>query len=117
MQTDDSPKLWKDMTPEEKGALLLAQHEGRPIEYYNSKRLDKWCEVKGRSIFCDFGAYRVKPEPVRVTRAMTGLAMSQAGQPGWASFSTMPGDGDTHRITFDIVDGVIDCSSVKMEEL
>jgi hypothetical protein len=28
-----APKLWRDMTPEEKGALLLAAHEGKVIEY------------------------------------------------------------------------------------
>jgi len=28
-----TPKLWRDMTPEEKGALMLAAHEGKVIEW------------------------------------------------------------------------------------
>ena len=39
--TQDTPTLWKDMTPEEKGALLLANHEGKSIEWYRSFCL-KW---------------------------------------------------------------------------
>ena len=39
--TQDTPTLWKDMTPEEKGALLLAKHEGKSIEWYRSFCL-KW---------------------------------------------------------------------------
>ena len=39
--TQDTPTLWKDMTPEEKGALLLANHEGKAIEWYRSFCL-KW---------------------------------------------------------------------------
>lgn len=27
-------KLWRDMTPEEKGALLLAKHEGKRIQCF-----------------------------------------------------------------------------------
>ena len=27
----DTPIIWKDMTPVEKGALLLAKHEGLPV--------------------------------------------------------------------------------------
>jgi hypothetical protein len=30
-RASDTPKLWRDMTPEEKGALLLAHHEGKVI--------------------------------------------------------------------------------------
>jgi len=41
---DDTPKLWRDMTDAEKGALLLAEHEGK--------------EIPGLDAF----AYRVRPK-------------------------------------------------------
>lgn len=59
-------KLWKDMTPEEKGALLLAYHEGKVIEHtiWSSK---EWFEAKkgvhSPLSWHDDLAYRVKPEP------------------------------------------------------
>lgn len=59
-------KLWKDMTPEEKGALLLAYHEGKVIEHtlWSEKG---WFEVKKGADTAlgwhDELSYRVKPEP------------------------------------------------------
>lgn len=93
---DDEPRLWKDLSPEEKGALLLAHHEGRDIQMYAS---DHWYTVN--PIWEDFTAYRIKPEPVRNSVEMK-----------WGL-----GSLDTHRITFDLVDGVPDCSSIKMEKI
>ena len=55
--------LWRDMTPEQKGALLLAHHEGKVIETWMPNR---WyiCEPAWVYDCC----YRVKPEPVVETR-------------------------------------------------
>ena len=59
-------KLWKDMTPEEKGALLLAYHEGKVIEHTLWSG-NGWFEIRkdyeGRVGWYDDLAYRVKPEP------------------------------------------------------
>lgn len=41
---NDTPKLWRDMTPEEKGALLLARHEDRHIESYDADN-NNWYHV------------------------------------------------------------------------
>jgi len=38
---EGEPKLWREMTDAEKGALLLAHHEGKVIEYY-SPSIQKW---------------------------------------------------------------------------
>ena len=94
----DTPKLWRDMTPEEKGALLLAHHEGKVIEYCFCGDSD-WQPIASPS-FTPTHAYRVKPEPVVETVALCwkkGLAMGQIG-------------------TIDLVDGKPDCNSIKMEE-
>lgn len=58
----ETPKLWRDMTPEEKGALLLAHHEGKSVEFTRSSMGYKWMIVAGRSEWCDGNAYRVKPK-------------------------------------------------------
>ena len=124
IKPDDIPTLWRDMTDEEKanvpadvlddptnplripwnecgraakGAVLLAEHEGKEVEF--------WCASDGEWVKDDdfspsravFNAlpYRVKPESVRET--MTGYYDA------------------AHRITFDLIDGEPDCSSIKME--
>lgn len=106
-------KMWKDMTPEEKGALLLAHHEVKDIEYF-SYVAGAWCSAKGKPTWAFDGAYRVKPVPVIKTVVMHGCK----GNEYW-SFDSFPGPekGDTHKITFNEIDGVVDVSSVKMEKL
>ena len=60
-----TPKLWRYMTPEEKGSLLLAHHEGEVIECWGDDGCgwivlppDEWGPEH---------AYRVRPEPKRET--------------------------------------------------
>ena len=105
-------KLWKDMTPEEKGALLLAHHEGKIIQFWYSG-MKGWTDNAGHppNWFKDT-AYRVKPEPVVETVTLFG----QAGF-CWAFSHLQENDGDTHHITFDLIDGKPDCNSIKMEEI
>lgn len=105
----DNPKTWGEMTPEEKGALLLAQHEGKVIECW------QWYDgpwVAGEWGFDDRSAYRIKPEPKRATVTLRTAAFF-----GWvaepAHFRRVR---DTHRITFDTVDGEPVCDSIRMEK-
>ena len=100
----DFPKLWKDMSPEEKGALLLADYEGRVIQRWEK---GKW--VNDPVAMNEKFAYRVKPEPVRETVAYY-WRYDEGIKSVW-------GYSDTHRITFDLVDGKPDCNSIKMEEI
>jgi hypothetical protein len=104
-----APKLWRDMTPEEKGALLLAHHEGKVVECWNS---GKW-EPKGHGGWGKENAYRIRPEPKRDRVVMAGTYTKGMG---WVFCSTHP-QGPTHRITFDVIDGEPDCASVKMERI
>ena len=53
----------------------------------------------------------MKPEPVTVT-----LEGNNTKSLGWIFGSRHPKD-TTHRITFDLIDGEVDCSSIKMEKL
>lgn len=103
----EQPKLWKDMTPEEKGVLLLAHHEGKVIEWL----IGQW------GVDSDFDpkeypgvAYRVRPEP-KVTEIV------QFWERDRNNSHSIRRDGDTHRITFNLIDGEPDCDSIKMEKL
>ena len=100
------PKLWGQMSPEERGALLLARHEGKGIQCFSSVSA-KWLET-GPSWYPQL-AYRVKPEP----RVETVTLLGSTGR----NFTTNYSPFDTHRITFKTVDGEPDLSSIKMEKL
>tara|TARA_R110000744_G_scaffold380296_1_gene500587 strand:+ start:781 stop:1299 length:519 start_codon:yes stop_codon:yes gene_type:complete len=111
--TQDTPTLWKDMTPEEKGALLLANHEGKAIEWYRSFCL-KW-ETDDNfdpSEQPDI-AYRIAPPKPVVEAVDVYLKANKHGKwIGSESPYTM-----THSITFDTIDGVPDTESIKMFEV
>lgn len=57
-------RTWGDMSPEEKGALLLAHHEGKVIEYTSLQYEDEWYE--SNPIWFGNLIYRVKPEEPKV---------------------------------------------------
>jgi len=96
MTDQDTPTIWADMTPEEKGALLLADHERKPIEVFHS---GKWCpRIHGG--FGGQSGYRIKPEPKRETESRH-----------------MYHNINKYIATFDTIDGEPDCSTIRMERL
>ena len=105
--TPETPTLWRDMTDAEKGALLLAYHEGKVIEAWLYD--DKWMALPP-----DWGqhnAYRIKPES-KVEAVTLYLSRRCHGA------NEEPDHGyDTHKITFNTIDGKPDCDSIKMEVL
>ena len=104
---EDTPTLWRDMTPEEKGALLLARHEGKVIENtWNSGK--SWC--RDDPYWSDDYAYRIKPEPkVETVKLRAGGDLKI-----WGTWTDLD---DTHSITFNLIDGKPDPASIKMEEI
>ena len=62
---DDTLTIWCDMTPEEKGSLLLAKHEGKEIEFW-ANSFDGW--VNHYPTWSDHKAYRIKPEEPKKPR-------------------------------------------------
>lgn len=102
----DNPKTWGEMTPEEKGALLLAHHEGKLIQVYRS--LDEaWESIKSPN-WSECHAYRVRPEPKRETvRILVSEAVLAEVRRSTAQYA----------ITYDTIDGVPDCTSIRMEAL
>ena len=99
------PKLWRDMTDAEKGAILLAKHEGKEIEGFSYVK--GW--VSDHGSFSQDRAYRIKTEPKVVKYHWTGTPDG-----GFAGTDDL---GDTHMITFNTINGKPDLSSVKMEKI
>jgi hypothetical protein len=100
-------KKWGDMTREEKGELLLAHHEFKQIQHSH----DGIHWVDSVPQWVDGVYYRVKPEAISVV-----LFGHTHGGDDFA-FGHDLEIYHTHKITFDVVDGVVDCSSVKMQEI
>ena len=97
-------KLWRDMTPEEKGALLLAVHEGSVIEWsYGLPWVTRNSTATSIVSWSDECAYRIKLGPKVETVALcwrhdVGTVKNKIG-------------------TINLIDGKPDCASIKMEEL
>jgi hypothetical protein len=102
--SNNTPKLWRDMTDAEKGALLLAHHEGKGIEMLFCS--GEWVTVTPQ--WATNAAYRIRPEPKRETVTLYANDMAY----GYAIEAV-----EGHRITFDLIDGKPDITSIKMEEL
>lgn len=97
-RASDTPKLWRDMTPEEKGALLLAMHDGKKVEVYED---GKWLK-KTLMTFTSGNAYRVKPKPKMEIE----------------NVKIINADGVTIGTgTVTTTNGKPDCTSIKMEKL
>ena len=108
---DDTPKPWGQLTPEEKGALLLDEHEGREVQVWvKDHGSDSRFRAKMPRVWSDHLIYRRAPEPKHETVNIYGCGYEW----GQASKSC---DEDTHIITFDTIDGEPDCASIKMERL
>ena len=99
------PTLWGDMTDAEKGALLLAKHDGKEIESFFS--LTGWVSYQG--LFYQEKAYRIKPEPEVITYNWFGTFAD--------GFSDMAATDATHILKFNTINGEPDLSSIKMEKI
>jgi hypothetical protein len=102
----DSPKLLRDMTDAEVGALVRAKNEGKTIQsrYKDGVWRDFTCSPRWSAAT----AYRIEPEPTRET---VTIAIDGNGDP-----SDVLQDDDEARILYDRVDGVIDRSTLRWEE-
>ena len=106
----DQPKTWHEMTDAEKGALLLAEYEGKEIEKFDFHK-QVW-EYDPIPFEDDGSAFRIKPVPEPVVEVRRIPIASD----GW------PYDADCHdepayEFIFDMIDGKADRASVKMEKI
>ena len=105
---DETPKLWREMYAEEKGALLLAAHDGKVIEQHQGPF--GWQERVDMPMWQGHSAYRIKPEP---QRKQVSLYFGELKQGALLSRVRT----DTHRITFDTINGKPDPASIRMERI
>jgi hypothetical protein len=96
----DEPTLWRDMTPEEKGALLLARHEWKMIQC--SFDGGPWSDCEGGVLWLGGMSYRVKPEPAVETVTLFGGYVGEVW--GFADFRMA---ADTHKLALTIIDGEV----------
>ena len=108
-KSPENAKTWGEMTNAEKGALLLADHNGEEMECHVSG--DVWESKWNGTRYYDCDAYRVKPKPVIETVTVKG---SEYAASGWVFDEC---DRGRYAITFDTIDGEPDCASVKMEPI
>jgi len=108
-RASDTPKLLRDMTDAEIGALVRANNEGKVIEGLWIDE-ETWTVLSEAHFHNMNMAYRVRPEPKRETVMLHGSVTDEL----WGRAQT---GYDTYRITFDLIDGKPDCDSIKMEEL
>ncbi len=103
----DEPRPWGELTDaEEVGRIVIAHRKDR----YNVQVLSEDGEwLKGPVSLHSHLCYRLAPEPVVETVTLYGSANIGFGSDECADC--------TSRITFDVIDGVPDVSSVKMEEI
>ena len=106
----DKPKTWGEMTDAEKVALLLAKYEGKATQFF-SKITESW-ELSNHTTLYNNYAYRIKPVPVIKTVTMQ-MHHNESGKPHVADHMSNP----THCIKYNTLDGKVDTSSIKMEEL
>lgn len=101
-----TPKSWGDMTDAEKGALLLAEHEGEEIEFYEALH-GFWGPAPPLATVKPHSIVRVSPKPKLVHLYW---------DPG-SDATTVWLSNDTHHITFNLIDGEPDPASIKMEKI
>jgi hypothetical protein len=115
-RASDTPKTWGEMTDAEKGELLLADHEGKVIQWEYPPNPSGWGKPSRQNLWQEVFAYRIKPEPVRETVTLYGYVQIDGHGAQfdncWVTSST-----NTHRITFTTTDGKPDLDSIKMEAL
>jgi len=97
----ESPKLWLDMTPEEKGVFWVKVYSGGVVEVsYDAKnwKVDGNFEPDTYPLIY----YRIRPETKRETVTLYGADRAVKGR-SWSFIGR--GDDATHRITVPLIDG------------
>jgi len=111
----DKPKNLVDMSDAEAGALLLAYHRGEELEYldFGNNKVDRWYSKSKGCGLNNYRAYRLKPkEPVVVTYEFSGNANNEYEV--WRSGLHRQ---DNYRFAYEVKDGKVDCSSIRMREI
>jgi hypothetical protein len=101
----NTPKLWKDMTAPEKGALLLAHHEGKEIECNIDNGVWFYSDPQWNAAH----AYRIKPNAQKVE---TFISRVQLWDDEYVTRICYGHGDEYHKIanithTYTITDGIV----------
>lgn len=91
-------KTWNEMTPEEKGLILLGQLEGKKIQFFEAG-IQNWVDIEKPSWISHI-CYRVQPKPVVEKVQLATIR-----------------HGHTYNIEFNTLDGEVIQPSVKVTRL
>jgi hypothetical protein len=106
-RASDGPKLLRDMTDAEIGALLRANMRGKIIQgIYSSDRV--WRDFTSAPKWLPYAYYRIKPEPTRET---VEIPIDRDG-----FVSDVLQDDSQGLIVVEVVDGKIDPDTLRWEE-
>jgi hypothetical protein len=86
---------WEDMTPEQKVEILMASHKGEPVELLLNST-GRWETLTSKPELHPTYCYRVKGSNKSVKHVIL--------------------NGDKYNMTYNLIDGVVDCSSAKLEK-
>lgn len=103
------PITFENLSDAEKGALLLAEHNGEIVQIYSERHKEGWTKKSNRFMFNNHHQYRIKPAPKKTTIYFRKMECGVWTATGY-KFAE-------YTLTFDEVDGVPITSSVKMEEV
>lgn len=96
---DDTPPTWGEMADAEKGALLLAHHEGKMIQVL--REAGDWADLYFAGIgIIPTDVYRIKPEPVVGEVAIYGKTIFE----NYWGFGAAASPSDTHTLTLPTLD-------------
>ena len=101
-----------EMSQVEQWALMGAAADGAVVEIYSC---GMWFKIGWPPQWFKSDTYRLRPEPKRERVTMVGRVPTPPDS--WAFHLGKEYVRDTHRITFDTIDGKPDCASIRMEEL
>lgn len=96
---------WLDLPDSEKAAILLAEHKGKPIEYWTESK--GWIDRhKNSSGWFSGVCYRIKPEPIKGIVEYEGSHTPPYCKPGDPLF--------TYVIKIETLDGHIQWETAKV---
>lgn len=94
---EDNYKTWGEMTPEEKGALLLAHHEGKAIEIFSEDE-QEWYEYTPRWAY--WVSYRVKPEEPKIEEKVFEVYLASGGSENKGTATVTYADGKPTKMVW-----------------
>jgi len=103
----DAPKMWRDMTPEEKGAFWTRVYHGGVVEWYDPDDLEWKEDDSFEPDYFDKAAYRTRPEPKRET-------VTVFGEVGYWVKAMLP--GATRSLTLPLIDGTLPAGTYNSAE-